>query len=330
MVRVRTGSRLHFGLLSLATEGTRWPDRSGAGLPARCFGGVGLMVEQPGVAVSVAPAPSWSSEGPLAERALAFARTFAQSVEREEGQSRPPQRVCVEHAAPEHVGLGTGTQLGLAVGRALATAWGKSYDTCALALRVGRGLRSALGVHGFERGGLVVDAGKHGSAGVAPLVAHVPFPAHWRVVLACPSSATGLHGAAEQKAFARLTEVPSALAGTEALCRLVLLSLLPAAVEGDLDTFGAALFDFNVRVGEAFAVVQGGIYASSGIEEMVQFVRGQGVRGTGQSSWGPTVFAVMEEDQAPGLAEALRRHFNLAPSEVIVTRACRSERDTVV
>ena len=40
MVRVQTASRLHFGLLSLAPEGGRWPDRVGAPvLPARRFGG---------------------------------------------------------------------------------------------------------------------------------------------------------------------------------------------------------------------------------------------------------------------------------------------------
>jgi beta-ribofuranosylaminobenzene 5'-phosphate synthase len=323
MVRVRTGSRLHFGLLSLATETARWPDRAGeAGLPGRSFGGVGLMVEQPGVEVSVAPTPAWSAEGPLADRALAFARTFAQSVEREGGGTPPPQCVRVEQTAPEHVGLGTGTQLGLAVGQALALAWGKTLTACELAVRVGRGLRSALGVHGFERGGLLVDAGKRGSAGVAPLVARVPFPETWRVVLARPRGEIGLQGAAERRAFGRLLETPAALARTEALCRLVLLGLLPAALEQDLPTFSAALFDFNARVGETFAAVQGGIYASPAIEEMVQFVRSQGILGTGQSSWGPTVFAVVEEERASDLADRLRRRFDLGPAEVLVTRAC--------
>src|SRR4051812_20613887 len=121
MVRVRTSSRLHFGLLSLAGGGgTPWADPPEVGiLPARRFGGVGLMVEHPGIQVRAPPAAAWSAEGPLAERALAFAHRFADgSREGEAGRPLPPQRLAVERAAPEHAGLGTGTQLGLAVGRA--------------------------------------------------------------------------------------------------------------------------------------------------------------------------------------------------------------------
>src|SRR5262245_19094518 len=70
MIRVVTPSRLHFGLLSLAAEGAAWPDRAGrAVLPARRFGGAGLMVQRPGVALRVEDAADWAAEGPLAGRA---------------------------------------------------------------------------------------------------------------------------------------------------------------------------------------------------------------------------------------------------------------------
>src|SRR4051794_15902889 len=93
MIRVTTGSRLHFGLIGL-----------GADAPRR-FGGVGLMVERPGLSLRAEDAAEWSASGPLAERALGFARRFAANV----GSDRP-QRLTVEQAPPEHVGLGTGTQ----------------------------------------------------------------------------------------------------------------------------------------------------------------------------------------------------------------------------
>src|SRR5205823_5114937 len=131
-----------------------WPDRQGQpALPVRRFGGVGLMVERPGVRVRVTDGSGWSAEGPLAERALAFARRFATATQQEDVKTVPyPQRLQVEHSAPEHAGLGTGTQLGLAVGRALARAWGLDLDVFTVARRVGRGLRSAIGVYGFEQG----------------------------------------------------------------------------------------------------------------------------------------------------------------------------------
>lgn len=306
MLRIQTASRLHFGFLSLP-----------GGEGARRFGGVGLMVERPGLRLSAAPAEEWSAAGPLAGRALAFARAFARS----EGEA-PPQRLVVEQAAPEHVGLGTGTQLGLAVGRLLATEWGLDLRAAELARRVGRGLRSALGVHGFEQGGFLVEAGKRGDEGLSPLAVRVAFPEAWRVVLALPRQAPGLHGPDEQGAFRKLAE-SAAVVRTDALCRLVLLGLLPALAEGDVEVFSEALFEFNARVGEAFAGVQGGPYAGPRVTELVTFLRGQGVRGVGQSSWGPAVFAVVgDEGEAADLTTRTRRQFGLSADEAFVTRAC--------
>jgi beta-RFAP synthase len=192
-----------------------------------------------------------------------------------------------------------------------------------LARRVGRGLRSALGVYGFEQGGLLVEAGKRTADGLAPLVARLPFPTDWKLVLSLPRDAPGLHGAGEQEAFDRLAGRPGTTGRTDVLCRLVLLGLLPAVVERDLEAFGEALYEFNRRVGECFAPVQGGPYAGPGAAELVAFVRGQGVRGVGQSSWGPAVFAVVGgEEQAEDLAGRVRRRFGLDPGEVVVTQAC--------
>jgi len=293
----------------------------------RRFGGVGMMIERPGLRVQVRAAASWSATGPLAERALRFGRRFAQWTQQEEGDCElPPRHLLIENAAPEHAGLGTGTQLGLAVARALAVSWSLECDVTTLARRVGRGLRSALGAHGFEQGGLLVESGKNSAERLAPLVARLSFPEPWRVVLVLPAgdeSKSSLHGAREVEAFAQLAARPAAPDRTDILCRLVLLGLLPALVERDLDAFGEALYEFNVRVGEAFAPVQGGVYASARVAELTAFLRGEGVHGVGQSSWGPTVFAVVaDDDHASRLAARLRKHFALEETAVLVTPAC--------
>jgi beta-ribofuranosylaminobenzene 5'-phosphate synthase len=328
MFRVWTPSRLHFGLLSLGGDQDAWPDRRGElVLPARRFGGVGLMVERPGVQIVAAPADAWSAEGALAERALASAQRFAASVRRERPDAHlPPGRIVVEQAPAEHIGLGVGTQLGLAVARALAKMWNLSFDAADLARHVGRGLRSALGVHGFAQGGFLVESGKRsGAEGLALLAIRVAFPPEWRVVLATPRDSLGLHGSGEHDAFTRLAILPVGAAATDALCRLVLLGMAPALREGDLAAFGESLFDFNARVGEAFAAVQGGVYAGPRIAECVEFLRGNGVRGVGQSSWGPTVFAVVaDEDRALNLLRRLSERFGLGPSEAWVAQACNT------
>jgi beta-ribofuranosylaminobenzene 5'-phosphate synthase len=328
MIRVTAPARLHFGLLSLPAEGEdRWPDRHGEpALPARRFGGAGLMVEGPPVRLRVEPAADWSAEGPLADRALVFAHRFAGTVAPE---SLTPRRIVVEAAPPEHRGFGAGTQLGLAVARALAVAAGRpTLAVAELAHRVGRGLRSALGVHGFAGGGFLVEPGKRSGEGVSPLLVRQPFPEAWRVVIAVPGAEPGLHGAREREAFRELFDRPCPVATTDALCRLVLLGMLPALVEEDVDDFGEALHDFNARVGEAFAPIQGGTYAGRRVAEVVDFLRRQGVRGVGQSSWGPAVFAVVgDQERADDLARRLGRQ--LGPgSPVFVTRGCNRGAET--
>jgi beta-ribofuranosylaminobenzene 5'-phosphate synthase len=334
MIRVQAYSRLHFGFLNPGRGGTSAVETT----LSRSFGGVGLMIAQPDLCLRVEAAAAWSAEGPLAERVLSFAERFADNTCREEQRDRlPPQHVSIERAMPPHTGLGSGTQLGLSVAWALASSWGLCCDLATLARRSGRGLRSALGAHGFEHGGLLVEAGKRSTLELAPLVARQPFPQEWRVVVllapdvssprdegeATRQTVAGLHGAGEVEAFASLPADPEASTRTETLCRLVLLGLLPALIERDVDAFGDALYEFNRRVGEVFAPVQGGVYASPGVSEVVSFLRSQSVHGVAQSSWGPAVFAVVaDEDQGEHLAARVRRRFSLEDAAVWVTAAC--------
>ena len=203
MTRVTAPSRLHFGLLSLPVVGSgRWPGIDGnPGLPARQFGGVGLMVDRPGLVVRVEPANEWSATGPLAERTLGFACQFVRTLPMDE---QKPFRVIIEHAPVEHTGLGVGTQLGLAVAKAIATEVGNGdWPATELALRVQRGERSAIGVHGFDRGGLIVEAGKHPGEAVSPLVVHAEFPADWG---ASPLRAARRRGLARRSRTAGIRE----------------------------------------------------------------------------------------------------------------------------
>jgi beta-RFAP synthase len=308
MFRVAAPSRLHFGLIHPAPVAP----------PARRFGGVGLMVDRPGVSLRVEPAATWSAEGPAAERALRFARRLAEAL----GDAEAPQRILVDAAPPEHVGLGVGTQLALAVGRALAAAWGRELDAPTLAKLLGRGARSAIGVHGFDRGGLLVDGGKARGDELAPLVAHVCFPPQWRIVVAIPDAQAGLHGDREAAAFADLPPEAADARRTDALCRLVVLGLLPAAAVGDLEAFGESLHEFNARAGEAFAAAQGGRYAGPAVMGCMDFFRGLGAKGVGQSSWGPAVFAVVgDADRGDDLVGRAATEFGLAPSRVWSTAA---------
>ena len=72
----------------------------------------------------------------------------------------------------EHVGLGVGTQLCLAVARAVLLAGRRVTDSRSSSSRdwTRRGLRSGIGLHGFEHGGLIVDGGRGTQAAIPPAV----------------------------------------------------------------------------------------------------------------------------------------------------------------
>lgn len=301
-VRVTTGSRLHFGLIA---------PRAGAG---RRFGGAGLMVEEPRFAVAVSRSCELSAAGPLADRALAFARGLT-----EDG---PAIRVEVETAPPCHSGLGTGTQLALAIARGRAALLGETWDASRAARTLGRGLRSAIGVHGFEQGGLLVDGGRdpHTDDALAPLLLRRRFPAAWRVLVVRPPYEPGLSGATEEAAF-RGAPPEAAEALADRLARLLLLGLLPALEAEDLQAFGEALHDYGRLAGEHFREAQGGVFASPALTRVVEFLRSEGVLGVGQSSWGPSLFGLTDdEERARSLAARLSSQLG-AGAPVIVTAA---------
>jgi beta-ribofuranosylaminobenzene 5'-phosphate synthase len=299
---IRTGSRLHLGLLSV-------PGADAATLGWRSFGGAGLMIEAPALSVRVEPANEWSAVGPAHQRALDFARQTAVG----------PLRVIVEGSPEEHVGLGSGTQLAMAVALAVRMSRGENPEPLTMAAEMGRGARSGLGVHGFIHGGFLVDGGKGPTTAVAPLLARQPFPSAWGILLATPQREHGLAGASEREAFAQLARQAAETVQSEALCRLVLLGILPALLERDLAAFGEAVFEFNYRAGLLFKASQGGAYRSPAAAALVAELRGAGIRGVGQSSWGPTIFAIEDPERLAWMAVQLReRHPGL---DVKVTQA---------
>src|SRR5439155_25329369 len=92
--------------------------------------------------------------------------------------------------------------------------------------------------------------------------------------------------------------------------------------EKDFAAFSECLFDFNVRVGEGFSLSQGGRYAHRDAESTIAFLRANGVRGVGQSSWGPTLFAATEDEEAATYwSGRLRDQFWFSGKEVLITQA---------
>jgi beta-RFAP synthase len=288
-VVVETAARLHFGVLDLRGSLGRW------------FGGIGAAAPGPTLRLSAQPASELEVEGEDADRALAFAQKFHTHYGVSTGA-----KIRVERALPRHAGLGSGTQLALAVARAMAELSGITADAAELACAVGRTKRSAIGTWTFAGGGLVLEGGrKQEGDGVAPLLARIPFPPAWRCVVAVPEAASGVSGAGEADAFAQLP--PASENDVERVAHVVLMGLLPALAEADIVTFGTSLSAIQTITGRWFASVQGGTFAPGPSEDLVQWMSEWGARGVGQSSWGPTVYGIVDTERAGAeLAERVR------------------------
>ena len=254
------------------------------------------MIDSPGFQVIAEKSGRDVVEGdePFRARAEQVVRRYRQF---DAGNSQPSCRIRICRTISPHCGLGSGTQLAMAVARALALLAGDSHcDAESLGLRIGRGQRSAIGIHGFARGGFLVDGGKTDDGEISSLTARVDFPSAWRFLLITPPDEAGLSGRAETDAFTRLPGMSESK--TNRLFEIVGGRLLPAVAEADFNVCGEALFDYGRMVGEYFAAMQGGTYASPLMRELVEQLREQGLSGVGQTSWGATIFVLTRDSNA--------------------------------
>jgi beta-ribofuranosylaminobenzene 5'-phosphate synthase len=286
-VDVSCGARLHLGFFDL---------NGGLG---RRFGSLGLALEQPCTRLCLSRAAATRVEGAEQARAARYLASLVEHLALPDAHE-----LLIETAMPAHAGLGSGTQLALAIAAAVRRLHGLPDDRRADAALLGRGARSGVGIGLFATGGLVADGGRGPAGAVPPVLARLAVPEAWRVLLLLDPARAGFSGSAERDAFAALPTMPEATAA--AICRLVLMGVLPAAAEADLAAFGQALTSVQALLGEHFARAQGGAFSSPRVGAAVARLGALGATGLGQSSWGPTGFAfAADPDQARWLTGRL-------------------------
>jgi beta-RFAP synthase len=269
----------------------------------RKFGSIGVGVNEIATRLSLVHAPELAVAGPDADGARKAVRTLESAL----GRTLPP-RIHIHSAIPHHAGLGSGTQMALAVGMGLSRLHGLGLGVREVAALVGRGGRSGIGIAVFEQGGLLVDAGRGKRTQVPPVISRLEMPDHWRFLIVLDQVDQGLHGAQEIQAFNTLPVFPAEEAAR--LCHLLLMQGLPAVVEGDIDAFGAVITALQCSVGDHFAPAQGGRFTSPRVREALDFLAARGAVGIGQSSWGPTGFClVADPEQAERLRSAVMDQF---------------------
>ena len=290
-IAVTVPARLHLGFLDLN------------GKLGRRFGGIGLAISNLGTSLSIRRAQHSEVSGPESARVQQYLHTMERSLAYDGGHA-----VKVLQTVPAHAGLGSGTQLALAVASGIRRLHNLPLEIEEDALRLGRGARSGIGIGLFHRGGLVVDGGHSKHSRAAPIVSHLPFPEHWRILVVLDQQRRGVHGLDEVSAFGTLA--PMSEADAAWICRLVLMKALPGLAEQDIVSFGAAIKELQARLGAYFAQAQGGnAFTSHAVAGVLAALDAAGAHGVGQSSWGPTGFAFAPSpEDAERLAKLAREH----------------------
>lgn len=293
---VETPSRLHITLIDLN------------GVHGRIDGGVGLTIDDPSLQIEAEPADDgistiFSNQSQMIPGLL---EDYSKKIEGAASRVIQARNYTegfefkVDAAYPPHSGLGSGTQLSLAVAKLMTELNGESLPAHELAKIVGRGGTSGIGVESFENGGFIIDGGHNShdkssflpssasSASPPPIIARYNFPEDWKVVLTIPDVEKGVSGSKEIDAFQK--HCPIKLEEVEKLSHIILMKLMPAVVESDLDSFGSAI---NIIQNTGFKKIENKLQ-SVHIKRIMEELRNSGAAAVGMSSFGPTIYSVTD------------------------------------
>ncbi len=318
-VAIQSPARLHFGLLEVCAG------------QDRLFGGLGAMIEQPSTKLSLkidangVPNKPWTykidAEEPWNSRIESVLKRWiaANAI-----TGLPSIQIRLENQPRMHAGLGSGTQIACATVSLLSswshTSYGNAIESpCStekLAKITQRGKRSYVGLAGHGQGGFLVDHGLSNSDAERQIDRY-DIPQEWCVVLAKPLSTATISGVVENDYFGQ-SQFPNPY--RESMWERIQSEIVPALQAADLNQFGSSLYEYGRDAGRVFAKVQGGIYRDQVVATLIDWIRAQGVLATGQTSWGPTVYAIVgNQADADDLQRQLLKRYPI-DIEVMTTR----------
>jgi beta-RFAP synthase len=311
-ISIQAGPRLHFGLIDLS------------GATRRIDGGIGLSIRDPLIEVTIDPSRVIEIQAPPQLRAICVTafRTVAALVE------DLTARITVRSEILPHSGFGSGTQIALSVCKALVE-FIKRDDISIeqLAIASGRGGTSGIGIHAFQRGGLIVDGGRawptqkremgpsasFNFADIPPCIANLAFP-DWGICVALPRGMQRLHGEKEQALFQQLTPLPTS--EVDVISRVILMGILPCVASSDFEGFCESMEELR-KVG--MKKKQWDLLGGEA-NPCAYLLKQNGFRGISTSSWGPIIFGFAPSfDYASEMAQSFAADEKL--EMVVITKA---------
>ncbi|MCW7076189.1 MAG: beta-ribofuranosylaminobenzene 5'-phosphate synthase [Candidatus Syntrophoarchaeum sp.] len=279
---VEAPSRLHLTLIDLNGD------------LGRIDGGIGVALNRPSLRVEVEEA----SEDQISKDLLPI-------LDRIRSKVNPDSRYRVEltEPLPAHVGLGSRTQTSLSIAKAISIIEGFDYNASELAKIVKRGGTSGIGIAAFENGGFILDGGhsrrvkpdflpsRASDAPPPPILFQHPLPEDWYFVIVIPDVNRGAHGRREVNVFQEFC--PIAAHDVERLTRIILMEILPAVIEGEIEPFGKGITAIQDT---GFKKIECSLQDKI-VKDLFEVLKASSY-GYGMSSFGPAVFGVVEGEKA--------------------------------
>ncbi len=275
---IKTPSRLHFGIIDLS----RTYQREYGALGVSLKGGYKIEIESIGE-------KDIKVVGDEKEKSIVrdVYSTLAENYDLSCGFE-----VNIIESVPSHVGLGSTTQITLGAGYGMLKAAGKEIKVPKLASMLDRARYSAIGTYGFRSGGFILEGGKTKEQKLSPLLFRSEVPEDWRFLIICPKSNKGYD---EKEERPIMDELKVEKKYPEKISHNILMGMLPALVDEDIRAFGKHLTRIQELVGRSFSGYQEGTY-NPAVSEIVESLKEE-TYGAGQSSWGPTAYGLVKEDE---------------------------------
>ncbi len=278
----------------------------------RLYGTLGFTLEYPRTVVSIEKSDKLVIKGKEEENARKYVNESLKFLSIMEAKVK----VEVKEAIPKHIGMGSQTALALSIGLGLAKLYDIEADLKELALALGRSTISALGFYSFTYGGFLIDGGfriERKGKMVPPLIFRKEIPEDWFLVVAVPQKPLPKIlriKAEEDKILESLKPVPKEF--SEKASRIVLMQIMPSAVEENIEDFGEGITKFNRLLGEFWKEKQGGLYCDPIVEKGIELMLKNGAYGACQTSWGPTFYGLVKgKDKTEELLVKIRKYINL-------------------
>lgn len=318
---IQTPSRLHITLIDLN------------GSIGRIDGGVGLTIQKPSLVLQT----ETLDKGILInfENKNINENLKSEYIEKIENSAKKMMEFMkidsgfkfrVLETYPAHSGLGSGTQISLAVGKIILKLNDMDMTAPEIAKIVGRGGTSGIGVRAFDHGGFIVDGGHRidekpdflpssaSSALPAPLITKYDFPNDWNIILAIPDVPAGASGPKEVSIFQKYCPIP--LKEVQKLSHILLMKMMPAVIEADLDSFGDSINQIQTT---GFKKIELELQHSL-IHNLIENMGSAGAAGVGMSSFGPTVYAITDNGSKE-ISKAAQDAMKEVGGKVIITKA---------